>query len=65
MNTRRAGIDELLANPPEYENHQTSQLTQAMAIRVVELSKGGYKIRKIFAYKSTYPKEIIEIWELD
>jgi hypothetical protein len=31
-----------------------------MAIRVVEFSNGVYKIRKIFALKSTYPKEIIE-----
>ena len=36
-----------------------------MAIPVVEFSNGVYKIRKIFAQKSTYPKEIIEIWELD
>jgi hypothetical protein len=26
------------------------------AIRVVEFSSGGYKIRKIFALKSIYPK---------
>jgi hypothetical protein len=26
----------------------------------VEFSNGGYKIRNIFAYESTYPKEIIE-----
>ena len=31
-----------------------------MAIRVVEFSNGGYKIRKIFAKESTYSKEIIE-----
>ena len=31
-----------------------------MAIRVVEFSKGGYKIRKVFAYESTSSKEIIE-----
>ena len=30
-----------------------------MAIQVVEFSNGGYKIRKIFASESTYPKEII------
>ena len=30
-------------------------------IRVVEFSSGGYKIWKIFAYESTYPKEIIAI----
>jgi hypothetical protein len=32
----------------------------AMAIRAVEFSNRGYKIRKIFAKESTYPKEIIE-----
>ena len=32
----------------------------AMAIRVVEFSKGGYKIRKVFASESTYSKKIIE-----
>jgi len=31
-----------------------------MAIRVVEFSNGGNKIRKIFAKESTYLKEIIE-----
>jgi hypothetical protein len=31
-----------------------------MALRVVEFSNGVYKIRKIFAYESTYPNEIIE-----
>jgi hypothetical protein len=29
-----------------------------VVIRVVEFSSGGLKIRKIFALKSTYPKEI-------
>ena len=29
--------------------------------KVVEFSSGGYKIRKIFAYESTYPKEIIAV----
>jgi hypothetical protein len=40
----------------------TSQgsLPYTMAIRVVEFSNEVYKIRKIFATKSTYPKEIIE-----
>jgi hypothetical protein len=32
----------------------------SLAIRVVEFSNGGYKIRKIFAKESTYPKKIIE-----
>ena len=39
-------------------------LLLSMAIRVVEFSNGGYKIRKIFAKESTYSKEIIEFWEL-
>ena len=31
-----------------------------MAMPVVEFSNEGYKIRKIFAQESAYPKEIIE-----
>jgi hypothetical protein len=31
-----------------------------MALPVMEFQNQGYKIRKIFAQKSTYPKEIIE-----
>jgi hypothetical protein len=31
-----------------------------MAIRVVEFSSRGYKIRKLSALESTYPEEIIE-----
>ena len=31
-----------------------------MALPVMEFQVQGYKIRKIFALKSTYPKEIIE-----
>ena len=38
----------------------TVALPYIMAIRVVGFSSGGYKIRKIFALESTYPKEIIE-----
>ena len=30
---------------------------------VVEFSREGYKITKILAKKSTYPKEIIEFWK--
>ena len=33
---------------------------QIMAIRIVEFSNGGYKIRKTFAEESTYSKEIID-----
>ena len=33
---------------------------QGMVIPVVEFSREGYKIRKIFAQESTYPKVIIE-----
>ena len=40
-----------------------------MAIRVVEFSSGvGDKIRKIteiFAEESTYPKEIMELWNFE
>ena len=36
-----------------------------MAIRVVEFSSGGYKIKNIFAYESTYPKEMFQYWELE
>ena len=28
----------------------------------MKFSSGGYKIRKILAKESTYPKEIIEFW---
>ena len=35
-------------------------MTSLMAIGVVEFSREGYKIRKDFAKKSTYPKEIFE-----
>jgi hypothetical protein len=31
-----------------------------MVILVVVFSSGGYKIRKIFAKESTYPKDIFE-----
>ena len=31
-----------------------------MALLVMKFQVQGYKIRKIFAYKSTYPKKIIE-----
>ena len=36
-----------------------------MAIGVMEFSREGYKIRKVFAWESTYPKEIFEFWESD
>jgi hypothetical protein len=35
-----------------------------MAIPVMEFQVRGYKIRNMFAKKSTYPKKIIEFWEL-
>ena len=37
----------------------------SMALPVMEFQDQEYKIREIFAQKSTYPKEIIEFWELD
>jgi hypothetical protein len=33
---------------------------KSMALPVMEFQDQEYKIRKIFAYKSTYPMEIIE-----
>ena len=33
---------------------------KAIAVQVIEFSYGEYKIGKIFDYKSTYPKKIIE-----
>ena len=39
---------------------KTLVLLQGMALPVMEFHDQGYKIRKIFALKSTYPKEIIE-----
>ena len=33
---------------------------RAMALPVMEFHDQGYKIRKIFAQKATYPNEIIE-----
>ena len=34
--------------------------SSGVVIRAVDFSSGGYKIRKIFAVKSTYPKETFE-----
>ena len=36
-------------------------LLHAQVIRVVKFSREGYKIRKIFALKLTYPKEIFGV----
>ena len=41
-------------------NIDSNDSLTGMAIRVVDFSSGGYKNRNIFAYKSTYSKEIIE-----
>ena len=38
----------------------TTTMMPGMAIRVVEFSRGVYKLGKIFAKKSTYPMETIE-----
>ena len=40
--------------------HFISPELWVMAIRVLELSNGGYKIKKVFASELTYPKEIIK-----
>ena len=47
------------------QRHNWENCPPGMAIRVLEFSKGGYKIRKIFAQETTYPKEMIEFWVLD
>jgi hypothetical protein len=39
----------------------SSRYATKMVIQVMEFQVQGYKIRKIFAKKSTYPKEIIEL----
>ena len=39
---------------------QGTWMFSIMAIGVVEFSREGYKIRKIFAKESTYSKEMIE-----
>ena len=46
--------------PPGY-NFLAGLSCLVMAIRVVEISNRGYKI---FAWESTYSKEIIKFWEL-
>ena len=38
----------------------TRRDARIMALPVMEFQDQGYKIRKIFAKESTYPKEIIE-----
>ena len=40
------------------------RINPSMVIRVVGFSSRGYKIRKVFAYKSTTLKEMIKFWEL-
>ena len=54
-----------LDNLTEFNTAHNRRITmigifKIMAIGVVEFPNGVYKIRKIFAQKSTYPKEIIE-----
>ena len=43
-----------------YNNNIKRNNCCIMALPVMEFQDQGYKIRKIFAKKSTYPKEIIE-----
>ena len=42
-----------------------NKFSKIMALTVMEFQDQGYKIRKVFAKKSTYPMEIIKICELD
>ena len=58
--TLKSNSEEMENNEDEKEILTKIDELQGMAIRVVEFSNGGYKIRKIFAYESTYSKEIIE-----
>ena len=44
---------------------QKERTPLVMALPVVEFLREGYKIRKIFALESTYPKEIIDLQVLD
>ena len=44
------------------KGHEPSQAE----LKILQLgSDSSQKIRKIFAWESTYPKEIIEFWVLD
>ena len=43
-----------------HPNKLLLNVVPVMAIGVVEFSRVGYKIRKVFAQESTYPKEIFE-----
>ena len=47
----------VLVGPKWFWSHRR---TRHKALPVMEFQDQGYKIRKIFAYKSTYTKEIIE-----
>ena len=41
-------------------SYSTSSIVYTMALLVMEFQDQGYKIRNIFAQKSTYPKENVE-----
>ena len=47
-------------SPSQKVNRNLMYFVVAMALPVMEFQDQGYKIRKIFALKSTNPKEIIE-----
>jgi hypothetical protein len=38
----------------EFGGFEATLFVDIMAVRVVEISNGGYKFRKVFAYESTY-----------
>ena len=57
-----------MANKPVLKSSAKQTIgvkSMTKTIRVVEFSNGIYKIRKIFAKESTYPKKIFEFGELD
>ena len=60
INFTRKGKDCLESFLDEFHDNMYLKGMFVMARRVVEFSNGGYKIRKIFALESTYPKKIIE-----
>ena len=55
MRARGRGVS--MITPYDFGRKEAKPLSTTMAIRVVEFSNGGYKIRKIFAEES---KKIIK-----
>ena len=45
---------------PIFQEKMNDMKVKNMVVQVVKFSSGGVQIGKIFAYKTTYTKEIIE-----